>query len=227
VPALAWSQNAAAGILSVSATMTGGKKVVIAGVSGSLRPGSFTSLAVRLALEGAHQFGAEARFLELSAYQLPLLESSSPDPPGLAQWRADVASADGLILGTPDYHGSFSGVLKNALDFLDFPQTEGKMIGLIGVAGGTTGAFDALNGLRSVGRAMHSWVIPQQAVVQEASRVFSSVGEILKPEIEARLLEVGREVARFAQLHKWGRAQEFLDDWQKGRKSSSEGSRVE
>ncbi len=42
----------------------------------------------------------------------------------------EVAGAQGIILGTPEYHGSFSGVLKNALDLMGFDEFEGKMIGL-------------------------------------------------------------------------------------------------
>jgi len=195
--------------------MTDDKKlVVVAGISGSLRPRSHTSMAVRAALKGAEQFGAQARFLDLKAYGLTLLDDDI-EPSGLAQWRADVAHADGLILGTPEYHGSFSGVLKNALDFLGFDQTEGKMIGLVGVSAGPMGAFDAMNGLRSVGRALHAWVIPQQAGVPDASSAFDEDGHVRNPEIEQRLMLVGQQVAKFAQLHKRGEIREFLYDWQK------------
>ncbi len=202
------------------------ESVVIAGVSGSLRSGSYTSMAVQMALRGAERFGARAVFLDLAAYGLTLLDSSRGTP-GLERWRADVAMADGLILGTPEYHGSFSGVLKNALDYLDLEQTEGKMIGLVGVSGGAMGAFDAMNGLRSVGRAMHSWVVPLQAAVPEASKAFSSNGEVRNAELEKRLLEVGEQVARFAHLHKCGAVGEFLDVWQRAPVNPAESGRLE
>lgn len=186
----------------------------MAGISGSLRPGSYTSTAVQIALNGAKLFGAQTRFLDLKSYGLTLLDEHS-EPEGVSQWRADVAAADGLILGTPEYHGSFSGVLKNALDFLGFGETEGKMIGLVGVSAGSMGAFDAMNALRSVGRALHAWVIPKQVAVPEAWRVFAEDGTITNAEVEGRLLEVGQQVAKFSYLHKCGQLREFLEDWER------------
>ncbi len=128
--------------------------------------------------------------------------------------RTEVKQAEGVILGTPEYHGSFSGVLKNALDLMGFDEFEGKMIGLVGVSGGRMGAFDALNSLRNIGRALHAWVIPEQTSVPEAWKVFSEDGKIADAQLEERLKEIGRQVARFARLHKCENALEFLKSWQ-------------
>ena len=109
---------------------------------------------------------------------------------------------------------SLSGVIKNALDLMSFDEFEGKMIGLVGVSGGRMGAFDALNTLRNVGRALHAWVIPEQASVPEAWNIFTKDGKISDPQYETRLKEVGRQVVRFARLHKCENALEFLRNWQ-------------
>ena len=130
-----------------------------------------------------------------------------------------VNRADGLILATPEYHNSFSGVLKNALDLMGFNEIEGKMIGLIGVAGGSLGAFDALNALRNIGRALHAWVIPEQASVPEAWKHFSETGELSNARLKQRLGEVGRQVARFARVHKCAGARDFLELWEKAPKN--------
>jgi len=53
--------------------------------------------------------------------------------------REEVKQAHGIILGTPEYLGSYSGVLKNALDLMGFEEFEGKMLGLLGVSGGAMG----------------------------------------------------------------------------------------
>src|SRR5690242_18703485 len=119
-------------------------RVLVAGLSGSLRKGSYTALAVKLALKGAEQFGADVDFIDLNDYDLPLHKGTPDDGrenEAVQRLRRRFRAADGLILGTPEYHGSFSGVLKNALDFLTFDETEGKMIGLVGVSGGAMGAF--------------------------------------------------------------------------------------
>ena len=189
----------------------------IAGISGSLRAGSYTRRAVEAALAGAAETGAETRLIDLRDYNL-VFRAGKDDtgyPHDVFRLRAEVKQAEGVILGTPEYHGSFSGVLKNALDLMGFDEFEGKMIGLVGVSGGRMGAFDALNSLRNIGRVLHAWVIPEQASVPEAWKVFSEDGQIADAQIEERLKEIGRQVARFARLHKCESALEFLNSWQK------------
>ncbi len=189
----------------------------IAGISGSLRAGSYTRRAVEIALEGAAETGAETRLIDLRDYNLVFRDGKDDTgyPDDVFRLRSEVKQAEGVILGTPEYHGSFSGVLKNALDLMGFDEFEGKMIGLVGVSGGRMGAFDALNSLRNIGRALHAWVIPEQTSVPEAWKVFSEDGKIADPQLEQRLKEIGRQVARFSRLHKCENALEFLRSWQK------------
>ena len=125
-----------------------------------------------------------------------------------------MKQARGIILGTPEYHGGFSGVLKNALDLMGFDEIEGKMIGLVGVSGGAMGAANALDSLRTIGRALHAWLIPEQASIPEAWKVFDESGKMKNADLEDRVREVGRKVARFAYLHTSEKAQEFLRAWE-------------
>ncbi|MGC2034137.1 MAG: NAD(P)H-dependent oxidoreductase, partial [Thermoplasmata archaeon] len=102
----------------------------MAGLCGSLRPDSTTRLALRVALRGAESNGSETRLLDLAAYDLPLCRGKDQEvhyPENVHRFRVDVRWGDAIILGTPEYHGSFSGVLKNALDLLGFEEFEGKM----------------------------------------------------------------------------------------------------
>ena len=71
-------------------------------------------------------------------------------PDDVFRLRTEVKEAEGVILGTPEYHGSFSGVLKNALDLMGFDEFEGKMIGLVGVSGGRMGACVTFGGMKNV-----------------------------------------------------------------------------
>ena len=189
----------------------------VVGIAGSLRAGSYTRRAVECALLGASETGAETRLIDLRDYHLVFRDGKDETayPEDVFRLRTEVQRADGVILGTPEYHGSFSGVLKNALDLMGFDEFEGKMIGLVGVSGGRMGAFDALNTLRNIGRALHAWVIPEQASVPEAWKVFSEDGKISDQQLEARLKDVGRLVTRFARLHKCENALEFLRNWEK------------
>jgi FMN reductase len=191
--------------------------VMIAGISGSLRHGSYTRMALDVAMRGAAELGATTKLLDLREYSLPFCDGESEEedyPEGVAKLRHDVKEADGLLLATPEYHGSFSGVLKNALDLLSFDELEGKMIGLIGVAAGSMGGFSALEGLRNVGRAVHAWVVPELAAIPQVYKAFDPSGRVKDPDLEKRLKKVGRQVARFAYLHRSDHSREFMEAWE-------------
>jgi NAD(P)H-dependent FMN reductase len=189
----------------------------IVGICGSLRAGSYTRLALQIALRGAEEIGAQTHLIDLREYDLPFcdgVKDESGYPEDVARLRGHVQAAQGIILGTPVYHGSFSGVLKNALDLMGFHEFEGKMVGLLGVSGGRTGAVNTLDTLRPVGRVLHAWVIPEQVSIAEAWKAFDRTGRLKDPELEERLLELGRQVTRFSYLHTSERALEFLQLWE-------------
>jgi NAD(P)H-dependent FMN reductase len=174
-------------------------------------------MAVQIALQGAQEVGAQTRLIDLKEYHLVFCdgkEDESTFPEDVFTLRREIRQAGGIILGTPEYHGSFSGVLKNALDLMGFDEIEGKMIGLVGVSGGALGAINALNSLRTVGRALHAWVVPEQASIPEAWKVFDESGNLKDGALEQRVKAVGRQVARFAYLHTSEKAQEFLRAWE-------------
>jgi FMN reductase len=76
-----------------------------------------------------------ARLIDLNDYNLAFRvgKDEAGDTSGVSRLREQIKQADGIILGTPEYHGSLSGVLKNALYLMGFDEFEGKMIGLVGV----------------------------------------------------------------------------------------------
>jgi len=173
-------------------------------------------MAVRCALNGAEAAGAETRLLDLAAYDLPFAgrDTNEPGRTGLLRFMGDLRSADGIILGSPEIHGSVSGVLKSALDVTDRGLFEGKMLGLIGVAGGRMGAGETLSHLRAIGRSLHAWVVPTQVSVADADRAFDSRGQPLDRELGGRLAAIGRQVAHFARLHKCENHLQFLKEWE-------------
>ena len=193
------------------------QQIRVVGLSGSLTEKSLTRRAVQVALQGAEEMTVQAQMLNLNDYQLSFLSqawSERDQNPGVLRLRKDVRQAQGIILGTPEYHGSLSGVLKFALDLMGFDELEGKMIGLIGVAGGKLGATNSLNSLRTIGRSLHAWVVPQQVSIAEAWRQFDENGDVKNPSLEASLKEVGRQVARFSSLHNSAHAREFMRQWE-------------
>ena len=187
----------------------------MAGLCGSVTENSATRRVLEVALLGATEAGAQVSLIDLRDYTLPFagFRHAPEEFPDVARLSAQLSAAQAILWATPEYHGSYSGVLKNALDLMGFDEFEGKMIGLIGIAGGSTGAINALTHLRSVGRQLHAWVLPQQVSVARVGNAFTSDGKIQDPEIEKRLKEMGREVAHFACLHSTT-ASAFVRRWE-------------
>jgi FMN reductase len=197
---------------------TSRNQIRVVAVNGSLREASYTRLALQIALDGARAVGAETQLLDLRDYDLVFCDGRraevNPYPEGVQRLQNDVRRAQGIILGTPEYHGSMSGVLKNALDLMGFEEFEGKIVGLVSVSGGKLGGINALNSLRVIGRALHAWVVPEQASIPQVSNMFDEAGQITNERLHEMLLTVGRQVARFAFLHTSTEIQAFLRAWE-------------
>ena len=191
--------------------------VKVVGISGSLRPGSYSRKAVSIALEGAEKSGAQTELLDLRDYDLPFSSGNPRErnyPQDVYKLREKIRNADGVILGSPEYHGGMSGVLKNALDLMGFKEFEGKLIGLIGVSGGLMGASNALVSLRNVGRALHAWVIPEQVSIPRAWKKFNQDGSLRDEVLQDRLRRVGEQVAHYSSLHALDQEQAFVEEWE-------------
>ncbi len=190
----------------------------IIAICGSLNPNSKTRLALRVALQGALEKGAEVELVDLRDFELVFCGTpESKYTPDVYRLRKIVSQAQGIILGTPEYHSGPSGVLKNALDLMGFKEFQGKVVGLVGTAGGATGAINSLNSLRTVARSLRAWVVPDQVSIARAWKVFDDSGHLKDSDLEERLLEVGRQVARFTYLHTSQQAIEFLESWETAR----------
>jgi NAD(P)H-dependent FMN reductase len=178
--------------------------VRIIALAGSLREKSYTRRAVEIAVEGARDVQADAMLIDLRQLKLPFCtgEGTAAEAyPDVGRLRHEVRSAQGVILGSPEYHGSFSGVLKNALDLTDLEDWQGKVIALIGVSGGSAGPGSALVGLRTVGRGLAAWVLPSQVSIASVHKAFDESGQPHSPDVVKRLKQLGGELAYYARLH--------------------------
>jgi NAD(P)H-dependent FMN reductase len=193
----------------------------VAAICGSLNPTSTTRAALNIALSGAQSIGAETQLINLRDYELVFCDGGDESnyPPDVFKLRQEIEQAQGIILGTPEYHSGPSGVLKNALDLMGFKEFQGKVVGLVGVAGGSTGAINSLNNLRTIARSVRAWVIPEQVSIAQAWKVFDDSGHIQDAGLEERLTNVGQQVARFAYLHTSEQAKEFLQSWEEARQN--------
>ena len=167
-------------------------------VCGSLRDESVTRAALERALDGVEERGGEAELLDLRDYDLPAFDPDADDGDAgdATLLTRELREADAVLLGTPMYHGSYSSVLKTALDYSGFDEFEHTTVGLLAVSGGAF-PITALEHLRSVCRALDAWVLPHQAAVPRSHSAIRD-GEFTDERIEERVLELGREVVDYA-----------------------------
>jgi len=165
--------------------------VKFVGLAGSLRPDSYSQLALRLAGDRLKALGADVEILDLREMNLPFCDGGKeyPDYPDVERLRQAFLNADGFLLATPEYHGSVSGVLKNALDLMSFDQLDGKVAGMISILGGQSNS-NALNDLRTILRWVHTWVIP----IGQAWKAFDQSGKLVDEKLSQRLDEFAQSL---------------------------------
>lgn len=170
------------------------------GIAGSLRSDSYSQLALELAGQHLTALGGEVELLDLRQMNLPFCDGSDeyPDYPDVDRLRQAFKQADGIILATPEYHGSVSGVLKNALDLMSFDQLSDKVAGMISVLGGQSNS-NALNDLRTILRWVHAWVIPDQIAIGQAWNSFADDGKLLDTKLSERMERFAQNLYEYTQ----------------------------
>jgi FMN reductase len=176
----------------------------IVAVGGTLRPGSTTEKAMQHVLDAAERAGARTNLISGPALQLPMYQPENPDRSDAARdLVAQLALADGIILGSPGYHGSISGLVKNALDYAEDqradvrPYFSGRAVGCIATAGGWPGAVNTLGALRDIVHSLRGWPTPLGAAINSSERVFDDEGRCLVPRVALMLDVIAEEVVGF------------------------------
>ena len=177
----------------------------ILAVGGTLRPNSSTEKAMQHVLNAAQRAGARTKLISGPLLQLPLYQpENSERGEGARQLVADLALADGIIIGSPGYHGSISGLVKNALDYAEDlrndrrPYFSGRAVGCIATAGGWPAAVNTLGALRDIVHALRGWPTPMGAAINSAESVFDAQGACLQPRVAQMLDMMAEEVLSFA-----------------------------
>lgn len=182
----------------------GGAKPFIVGIGGTATPGSSTENALTLALAAAERAGARVKmFGATTLAPLPhYLTGSSEEGRELVE---AVRAADGLIIASPGYHGSISGLVKNAIDYLEETAKDervyldGVPVGLIATAYGWQATGSTLATLRSIVHALRGWPTPLGAAINSSGGIFKN-GECSDAGASAQLDLVGKQVVQFARL---------------------------
>ena len=179
-------------------------EVLLAGIAGSLRRGSFNAALLREAQDLAP---ADTRIDLVDLAPLPLYNRDLEDdgiPPPVAEFRQALAAADGLVVATPEYNYSIPGVLKNAIDWASRPPDsplDGKPMAIMG-AGGRFGTVRAQMHLREI--ALHNSMrvmIDPEVFVAGAWGAFDDQGRLTDERLRERVCELMaafREFVRYA-----------------------------
>ncbi|MDQ6668522.1 MAG: NAD(P)H-dependent oxidoreductase, partial [Thermoproteota archaeon] len=107
------------------------RRLRIVGVGGSMREGSFSTLAVKMVLDlSRNNYGAETNLVDLRQAKLPIYNPDVSSHTTIQKMGALLTWADSFVLASPDYHGSMSGIMKNFLDHF-WEEFAGKTFGYI------------------------------------------------------------------------------------------------
>ncbi len=153
-----------------------------------------------MALDAAELAGATVEALDVRELALPFYEPRLRSHPGVERLVEAIAAADGLIWSSPLYHGTVSGVFKNALDWLQVlsdrqpPFLSEKPVGLIATAAGIQG-LQAINTMEFVVRALRGWTVPFVVPISRSWEAFADDGQSKDQAVAAQLHMLGREVA--------------------------------
>ncbi len=177
----------------------------IVGLGGTAWPVSSTEQALCLALAAAEAAGAKTRMFG-SAFltRLPHYMTEPPGAEGMAFVQA-VRAADGIIIASPGYHGSISGLVKNAIDYLEETARDqrvyldGVPVGLVATASGWQATVSTLATLRSIVHALRGWPTPLGAAIKSSGGTFRD-GTCTDAAALAQLQLVGRQVFEFARM---------------------------
>jgi len=179
----------------------------IIGIGGTTRPGSTSEVAMRFAARRAIALGAQVDFVAGRDLILPMYRADgSQRTPEVRRLVDALRSADGIFIASPGYHGSVSGMIKNALDYaqdledVDPPFFEGKAVGCITCAFGWQATGTTLLALRQVVHSLRGWSAPEGVGINTVGKVFSPDGDCLDADAAQRLNRMAEQVVSFARM---------------------------
>jgi len=174
----------------------------IAVVVGSTREGSFNRMLGKLAIRALEAQGAAVTDVDLSGFDLPLYSAAieADDFPADAQrLKTLFAAQEGLLFVSPEYNGSVSPLLKNAIDWASRPTGDESLVALSAyrgkasaIMGASISPFGGLRGLihlRQILSTIQTLVIPEQVLIPNAHAAFDEEGH-LREALPASLVDL-------------------------------------
>ncbi len=177
---------------------------LIVGLGGTLSEASSSERALCHALAAAEGLGARTERFAARALDLPMytVDRSTRTSAGIALVDA-LAEADGVIIATPGYHGGVSGLVKNALDYIEDlrdhtrPYLDGRAVGCIVCAYGWQATTTTLVSLRSTVHALRGWPTPLGVAINSAQKIFDDAGQLIDDRCAQQLTALSSQVLDF------------------------------
>jgi FMN reductase len=179
----------------------------IVALGGTLRPSSSGSAALRLCLNVAQEHGCDVQLLTGPDLDVPMYDPSVMTRSLRAvALLAALRDADGILIASPGYHGSVSGLVKNALDYTEDLRREARCylsdvpVGCIVSAAGWQAAGATLTALRAIVHALRGWPTPLGVMFKATATVFDPNGDCPDEELHAQLCTMTMQVVTMAKL---------------------------
>jgi FMN reductase len=180
----------------------------IVGLGGTTRSGSTSELALRFALRACERAGARTAVLVGRALQLPMYAPEQAErSEGASELVSLLRQSHGIILASPGYHGSISGLIKNALDYVEDMRGDaavyfdGRAVGCVACAHGWQATGSTLAALRSIVHAVRGWPTPVGVAVNSSSNPFDAEGQCPDAGIRAQMELMAQQVVDFARMY--------------------------
>jgi FMN reductase len=186
-----------------SATNHAAGRPLVVGIGGSRRPGSSTERVIAAVLDDLEDRGACTKMYGGQELLFPHYEPDGPLTPAAADYIATVRAADALVLGSPGYHGGISGLVKNAVDYLEelrddaVPYLDGKAVGCISTAYGWQAAVSTLSALRQAVHALRGWPTPYGIALNVADGLCSRDGRFVDAHADESVGIVAGQIIQF------------------------------
>ncbi|CAN5508484.1 NAD(P)H-dependent oxidoreductase [soil metagenome] len=169
-------------------------------ISGTNRPES-NALKVASLVRGHYQRAKVAvDFYSLAEMPREIFDATSyaTKPPAWAAVQQRIVDAGGLHLITPEYNGSFPGVLKYFIDMLKFPESfEHKPVAFVGEAAGIWGAIRAVEQLQHIFGYRNAHVFPDRVFIPGIGQKLDAQGKLTDASIDDRLAKQATGFAEF------------------------------
>ncbi|MBH8562556.1 NAD(P)H-dependent oxidoreductase [Nostoc sp. CENA67] len=175
--------------------------------AGSTRIDSYNKKLVKIAAGGAQAAEVEVTYLDLRDLPLPLfdedLEAQEGLPANAVAFKDLLISHQGLLIASPEYNGSLTGVLKNAIDWASRPSPNepplaafaDKVAAIMSASPGGLGGLRGLSHLRNILESLGVLVLPHQVAVPKAYEAFNADGSLKAPQKQEAIEKLGKNVA--------------------------------